>query len=259
MMSDNKVALITGSGRGIGRAIALRLAKDGFNIVINDRNQSRANEVCEEIHQLGTKCISFPADVSRKEDVFRMVEETITQFGRLDVMVANAGILKVKPLLEIEKSDLDDVFNVNVHGVLYSIQAAAQAMIDLKIKGKIITASSIAGKRGSIYLAHYAASKAAVIGLTHTAARELAPYGITVNAYCPGVVHTEMWDDIDQSIGKLLNVSKGEVMKKRIDEILLGRVEQPEDVANFVSFLASEDSNYMTGQSIPIDGGIHLT
>src|SRR5690625_3405497 len=115
-MDKEKVAIITGSGRGIGRAIALRLAKDGFNIVINDRNLKRASEVCEEIHSLGTKCISFPADVSEKEEVFQMVEETVKQFGRLDVMVANAGILNIKPILEIEEDDLNEIFNVNVHG-----------------------------------------------------------------------------------------------------------------------------------------------
>jgi meso-butanediol dehydrogenase / (S,S)-butanediol dehydrogenase / diacetyl reductase len=254
-MKDKKVAIVTGAGGGIGRAIALRLAKDGFNVVVNDINNESVKKVSEEIQALGQNSLSIPADVSDRQQVFSMVEKVVKHFDRLDVMVANAGIVQVKPFIDITEEDIERIFRINVFGVLYCIQAAAQQMIKQK-SGKIITASSIAGKRGAKFLGHYSATKFAVIGLTQTAAKELAHYGITVNSYCPGIVDTNMWEEIDRKMSEYLNIPIGETLKNRIAEIPLGRVEQPEDVANFVSYLASEDSNYMTGQSIPIDGGI---
>ncbi|RFU64818.1 acetoin reductase [Peribacillus glennii] len=251
----NKVAIVTGAGGGIGRAIALRLARDGFNVAINDINQESINKVKEEIELLGQESVEIAADVSDRSQVFPMVEEVVNRFGQLDVMVANAGIVQVKPFIEITEQDMETIFGINVFGTLYCMQAAAKQMIKQK-RGKIITASSTSGKRGVEFLGHYAATKFSVIGLTQTAAKELARHGITVNAYCPGVVGTNMWEEIDRKMSEYLDVPIGETLKNRIDNIPLGRVERPEDVANFVSFLASEDSNYMTGQAVLIDGGI---
>jgi meso-butanediol dehydrogenase/(S,S)-butanediol dehydrogenase/diacetyl reductase len=251
----SKVALVTGAGRGIGRAIALRLAKDGFNVCVNDVNSQAANAVAKEIEQLGQSSLSVTADVSNREAVFNMVDEVVNKFERLDVLVSNAGIAQVKLLTEVTPEDLDRIFKVNVFGVIYCLQAAAKQM-EKQGGGKIINAASIAGHQGFRLLGHYSATKFAVIGITQAAAQELASKGITVNAYCPGIVDTDMWELIDEQMGTYLGLEKGQSMKKFSELITLGRVQKPEDVANFVSYLASADSDYMTGQSINIDGGV---
>ncbi|GAB7387493.1 acetoin reductase [Bacillaceae bacterium] len=256
MSINGKVALVTGAGRGIGKAIALRLARDGADVVVNDIHAENANAVAKEIESLGKRSIPVVADVSVRDEVFSMVKEAVKHFGRLDIMVANAGIAQVKTLLEVTEEDLERMFRVNVFGVVYCLQAAAEQMIKQKSGGKIINAASIAGHKGFSYLGHYSASKFAVIGITQAAAQELAQYGITVNAYCPGIVGTDMWDLIDEKLGHYLGLPKGEALKQYSRLITLGRVQTPEDVANFVSYLASADSDYMTGQSVNIDGGI---
>lgn len=255
MSNEEKVALVTGAGRGIGRAIAHRLGKDGFSVAVNDINPGMAQNTAQEVETMGRRTVAVPADVSNREQVFEMVRQTVDQLGRLDVMVSNAGIAQVKLLTELTPDDLDRMFKINVYGTIYCIQAATEQMKKQK-KGKIINAASIAGHQGFKYLGHYSASKFAVVGITQAAAQELAEYGITVNAYCPGIVGTEMWDLIDEKIGERLGLPKGETLKKYAELITLGRVQTPEDVANFVSYLASDDADYMTGQSINIDGGI---
>jgi meso-butanediol dehydrogenase/(S,S)-butanediol dehydrogenase/diacetyl reductase len=255
MNSIDKIALVTGAGRGIGRAIALRLARDGFNIIVNDVNLDNANSVVNEIKEIGKASLAIQADVSRREEVFSMVNQAVEHFGRLDVMVSNAGIAQIKTLLEVTEDEIEQIFKVNVFGVLNCLQAAAEHMKKQK-GGKIINAASIAAYKGFSFLGAYSATKFAVRGLTQAAAQELAPYGITVNAYCPGIVDTQMWDLIDEKMGQYLNLEKGEAFKRFAEAISLGRPEIPEDVAKFVSYLASEDSDYMTGQSIMIDGGV---
>lgn len=254
-MNKNKVALVTGSGAGIGRAIALRLASDGFDVIVNDISEASIKNVSNEIEQLGQRSLAIAADVSNRGQVFSMVDQTVDYFGRLDVMVANAGIVQVKPLMEITEEDMERIFRINVFGVLNCTQAAAKQMIKQK-NGKIINASSTSGKRGVELLAHYCATKFSVIGLTQASAKELAPHGITVNAYCPGIVGTGMWEEIDRQMSEYHNVPLGESLNNRIKDIPLGRIEEPIDVANYVSFLASKDSNYMTGQAVVIDGGM---
>ena len=254
-MKKNKVALVTGSGAGIGRAIALRLARDGFHVVVNDISEESIKNVAAEIEQLGQKSLTVVADISNREQVFWMGDQVVEHFGRLDVMVSNAGIVQVKPLLEITEEDLERIFRINVFGTMFCMQAAANVMIKQN-GGKIINASSTSGKRGVEFLGHYCATKFSVIGLTQTAAKELARHGITVNAYCPGIVGTGMWEEIDRKMSEYMNVPLGETLNNKINGIPLGRIEEPEDVANYVSFLASEDSNYMTGQAVVIDGGM---
>lgn len=255
MNQENLTAIVTGAGQGIGRAIALRLAHDGFNVVINDVNAENARAVSDEVKALGRESLSIQADVSDRDQVFRLIDETVNHFGHLDVMVSNAGIAQVKSLLEVTEQELDSIFRVNVFGTLYCLQAAAEQMKKQK-KGKIINAASIAGKQGFSLLGVYSATKFSVVGLTQAAAQELAQYGITVNAYCPGIVGTQMWDLIDEKMAEYMNLERGEALKKYSESITLGRVETPEDVAKFVSYLASPDSDYMTGQSVLIDGGI---
>ncbi|MFP5105658.1 acetoin reductase [Neobacillus sp. C211] len=254
-MGKNKVALITGGGAGIGRAIALRLANDGFDVAVNDISEESIKHVASEIEKLGQRALPVIADVSNREQVFSMVDQVVEHFGRLDVMVSNAGIVQVKPLLEITEEDMERIFRINVFGTMFCMQAAAKVMIKQN-GGKIINASSTSGKRGVEFLGHYCATKFSVIGLTQTAAKELASHGITVNAYCPGIVGTGMWEEIDRKMSEYMNVPLGEILKNKVNGIPLGRIEEPTDVANYVSFLASEDSNYMTGQAVVIDGGM---
>jgi meso-butanediol dehydrogenase/(S,S)-butanediol dehydrogenase/diacetyl reductase len=255
MSIDGKSVLVTGAGRGIGRAIALRLAGDGADVAVNDLDPATAQSVADEIAALGRKSVSVPGDVSDRDTVFGIVGDVRRSHGSVDVVVNNAGIAQVKPLVEVEPAELETLFRVNVFAVVYGIQAAAAPMRE-QGHGKIINAASIAGHSGFDFLGAYSATKFGVVGLTQAAAKELAKYGITVNAYCPGIVGTEMWDLIDERLGGYLGTGKGEAMERYAAGIPLGRVQTPEDVAAFVSYLAGPDSDYMTGQSVLIDGGI---
>lgn len=253
-----RVALVTGAARGIGRGIALRLAADGLDVAVNDigANSDQLDGVAEEIRAAGQRATTIIADVSQPDEVERMVESVASDLGRLDVMVANAGIAQVKPLLEVTPEDFDGLMAVNLRGVFLCYKAAAQQMIRQGGGGKIIGAASIAAHKGFAMLGHYSASKWAVRGLTQAAAQEWAEHGITVNAYCPGIVGTAMWEQIDAELGGYMGLGKGEALEQFSQLIALGRVETPEDVACFVSYLASKDSDYMTGQSVMIDGGV---
>ena len=261
MMESNdsaRVALVTGAARGIGRGIALRLAADGLDVAINDidANSDQLDGVADEIRDSGRRTATIVADVSKPDEVERMIGSVADELGRLDVMVANAGIAQVKPLLEITPEDFDGLMAVNLRGVFLCYKAAAQQMIEQGTGGKIIGAASIAAHKGFAMLGHYSASKWAVRGLTQAAAQEWAEHGITVNAYCPGIVGTAMWEQIDEQLGGYMGLNKGEALDQYSQLIALGRVETPEDVACFVSYLASKDSDYMTGQSVMIDGGV---
>lgn len=249
-------AVVTGAGRGIGRAIALRLARDGHAVAVNDVNAAGAESVAAEIAAAGGRSLAVPADVTDRDAVFALVERVGSELGSVDVMVANAGIAQVKTVLELTPDDLRTIFDVNVFGVVYCLQAAAERMIAQGSGGKIINAASIAAHSGFDYLGHYSATKFGVRALTQAAAKELAPHGITVNAYCPGIVGTDMWDLIDEKLGAYLGTAKGEALAKYSQLIPLGRVQTPEDVAGFVSYLAGPDADYMTGQSVMIDGGV---
>lgn len=253
-----RVALVTGACRGIGRGIALRLADDGLDVAVNDveTHRDELERVAEEIRERGRRSAAVTADVSVAHEVEEMVGQVAGELGSLDVMVANAGIAQVAPLLELTPEDWDRVMAVNGRGVFLCYTAAARQMIRQGTGGKIIGAASIAAHKGFALLGHYSASKWAVRGLTQAAAQEWAPHGITVNAYCPGIVGTAMWDLIDEKIAEIEGWQKGEALKTYSELISLGRVETPEDVASFVSYLASRDSDYMTGQSAIIDGGV---
>lgn len=251
-----KVALVTGSGQGIGKAIALRLAKDGFAVAVADYNSQTARQVADEIASAGGKAIAVTVDVSKRDQVIAAVEQARKELGGLDVIVNNAGIAPTTPIEEITAEMVDKVYDINVKGVIWGMQAAIQAFKAEGHGGKIINACSQAGHVGNPELAIYSSSKFAVRGLTQTAARDLAPLGITVNAYCPGIVKTPMWDEIDRQVseaaGKPLGYGTAEFAKR----ITLGRLSEPEDVSACVSFLAGPDSDYMTGQSLLIDGGM---
>ncbi|MCL2898078.1 (S)-acetoin forming diacetyl reductase [Brenneria tiliae] len=251
-----KVALVTGAGQGIGRAIALRLAKDGFAIAVVDYNMDTAHNVAQEIEQAGGQAIALKADVADRDAVFAAVAETQQKFGDFNVIVNNAGIAPSTLIEDITPEIVDRVYNINVKGVIWGIQAAVKAFKSLGHGGKIINACSQAGHVGNPELAVYSSSKFAVRGLTQTAARDLAPLGITVNGFCPGIVKTPMWEEIDRKISESAGKPAGYGTAEFAKRITLGRLSEPEDVAACVAYLASPDSDYMTGQSLLIDGGM---
>ena len=248
--------LVTGAGQGIGRAIALRLANDGHDIALADLNEDKIAGVADEVRRTGSKATTFVADVSDRDQVFAAVEHTHEALGGFGVIVNNAGIAQVAPLDDVRPEDVAKIWAVNVDGVLWGIQAAAAKFKALGRKGKIINASSIAGHDGFTMLGVYSATKFAVRALTQAAAKEYAADGITVNAYCPGVVGTDMWVTIDKRFAELTGAAEGETYDKFVGGIALGRAQTPEDVAAFVSYLAGPDSDYMTGQAPLIDGGL---
>ncbi|BAH53568.1 acetoin reductase [Rhodococcus opacus] len=256
MSIEGKVALITGAGQGIGRAIALRLASDGADISLVDVNADRIGAVADEVRAAGSKAISLVADVTDRDQVRSAVDRTEHELGGFDIIVNNAGIAQVDPIAEATPEDVSRILAVNVEGVLWGIQAGAAKLRARGQGGKIINASSIAGHEGFAMLGVYSATKFAVRALTQAAAKEYASDGITVNAYCPGVVGTDMWVTIDERFADLTGAPKGATFEKFVGGIALGRAQTPEDVAAYVSYLAGPDSDYMTGQAGLIDGGL---
>jgi meso-butanediol dehydrogenase / (S,S)-butanediol dehydrogenase / diacetyl reductase len=257
----SRVALVTGAARGIGRGIAKRLAADGLDVAVIDveDNEGELTEVAESIRKAGRRAAAVPADVSDPEAVEGMVRRVVDELGQLNVMVANAGVAEVKALLDLTPDDWNRMMAINLRGVFLCYQEAARQMIRQGTGGKIIGAASIVAYRPFPMLGHYSVAKWGVRGLTQAAAMEWAEHNITVNAYCPGIVGTDMWDLIDEGLAEHEGLQKGEAIEKYSDLIALGRVEEPGDVAAFVSYLASHDSDYMTGQSVMIDGGIQFS
>jgi meso-butanediol dehydrogenase/(S,S)-butanediol dehydrogenase/diacetyl reductase len=253
-----RVVLITGGARGIGLAAARRLAGEGARVVLADVDGPEVEKAAAGLGQVGLR-----ADVTRREDVERMVDEPYRRFGRLDVLFNNAGVIRVAPLLEVTEADWDRVQAVNLRAVFFVLQAAARRMVrqeaipGSELRGKLIQTASIAGYRGGNHLlAPYSATKAGVISLTRSAAQALAPSRVTSNCVCPGAVDTAMWDQIDREWGALEGLAPREAWKRRTAPIPLGRPETADDVAGIVAFLAGPDSDYMTGQAINVDGGL---
>lgn len=255
MMS--KAAVVTGAGRGIGRAIALRLAKDGMDIVVNSEHAENADRTVKEVEALGVSAIAFAGDVSEEKVVAGLMEATVKKFGKIDVMVANAGIAVTKTWEDTEVEDFDRVYAVNVRGVYLCDKYAMRQMLAQPDNAiyKIINCGSIASYKGFQYLGPYCCTKAAVRSMTQSLAQEVAPR-ITVNTYCPGVVDTDMWVEIDRDMSPYLGLEQGGAWEAFTKTIPMNRPEQPEDVANLVSFLASPQADYITGQAFITDGGL---
>lgn len=251
-----KVALVTGAARGIGRGIALRLARDGADVCLVDLTAESCGPALDEVTALGVRATVFGADVSDRDQVFAAVEHAATELGGFDIMINNAGIALVEPIADTTPEQVAKLWDININGVLWGIQAAAAKFIELGRPGKIVNASSIAGHEGFPMLGCYSASKFAVRGLTQAAAREFADKQITVNAYCPGVVGTDMWVDIDKRFAEISGAEVGETYDKFVSGIALGRAQTPADVAAYVAFLAGPDSDYITGQAGITDGGL---
>jgi len=258
---DGHVAVVSGSGRGIGRAIALRYAREGAKVVVADIDPGSAQAVADEIRALGVEADVFQVDVSDPKQSAAMVGRTLDRFGRLDILVNNAGVMRVRALLDLTPEDWDFVNDVNARGLFFALQAAARQMVRQvplahgRPRGKIINTASIAGRIGRPMFAAYAASKAAAISITQSAAIALAP-DVTVNALCPGVVDTEMWRQIDREWTQMEKRPAGSAWLARISGIPMGRPETPEDLTGMAVFLASADSDYITGQSYHVDGGL---
>ena len=244
-MLQGKSALVTGASRGIGRAIALELASKGANVVVNYAgSEDRAQAVVEEIEQMGVKSFKFQADVANELNVKAMVKEVIDQFGSLDILINNAGVTKDNLLMRMKEEEFDQVINTNLKGVFICMKAVARQMMKQR-SGKIVNVASIVGVSGNPGQANYVAAKAGVIGLTKSTAQELASRNILVNAVAPGFISTDMTDALTEKQQEGI-----------LSLIPLAKLGAPEDVANVVRFLVSDDANYITGQTIHIDGGM---
>ena len=255
---ENKCVVITGASRGIGRGIALRFAREGAKLVVS-ANEDEVRAVADEIRELGAQATAVVCDVTQKQEVAALYETAQRDYGSIDVSVQNAGIITISRLEEFTEEEWDRVMAVNAKGVFLCCQAAASYM-RRQGSGRLINTASGQAREGFIYTAHYAASKMGVVGITQSLAKELAPDGITVNAFCPGIIDTEMWAYNDRVWGELLGEYKpGELMAEWVGGIPMKRAGTPEDVAGLVAFLASDDASYITGQTINIDGGLIMS
>lgn len=246
-MLEGKIALVTGAAKGIGRAIALALAADGATVVVNyNGSKERAEQVVEEIKALGADGVAYQCNVADTAATADMVKEVIKTYGKLDILVNNAGITRDNLIMKMSEEDFDAVIDANLKGCFNTIKAVSRQMLKQRA-GRIINITSVSGILGNAGQANYAASKAGIIGLTKTMARELASRGITVNAVAPGFVDTDMTQVLPENVKEAATV-----------QIPLGRFGKPEDIANMVTYLASEKASYITGQIISVDGGMAI-
>lgn len=244
-MLKGKTAIVTGGARGIGKAIALKLASEGANIVLNYRSSvSLVEDVVKEIEAMGVKVVAVQADVSVHSDAERLIKAAVENFGTLDILVNNAGITKDGLIMRMKEEDFDNVIDVNLKGAFNTIKFAASVMLKQK-SGKIVNLSSVVGVMGNAGQANYAASKAGLIGLTKSVAKELAPRGITVNAIAPGFIESDMTEILTDKVKDMMKAV-----------IPLKKFGKADDVAELVAFLASDKANYITGQVLNIDGGM---
>lgn len=247
MSEEQRVAIVTGAVRGIGRAIANRLAADGFTVVVNYRgDQGEADEVCAEIANAGGRAIAMKADVTNPDDVASLIEGTMNELGRIDVLVNNAGITRDMLIMRMKEEDWDAVIETNLKGAFLCSKAVVRPMMRQR-SGTIINLSSVVGLVGNPGQANYAAAKAGLVGLTKSMAKELGSRGIRVNAVAPGFIDTRLTD-----------ILPDDLKSRALETIPLGRFGDPEDVAGAVGFLASPETRYITGAVISVDGGLFM-
>jgi NAD(P)-dependent dehydrogenase (short-subunit alcohol dehydrogenase family) len=251
-----RVAIVTGGGRGIGRAIALELAGMGADVVVAERDPETGETAAEAVRGLGRRAVALQTDVTSRADLDVMVRTTLEQLGKIDILINNAGIFRAALPHDVSEEHWDAIMEINTKAVFFASQAVLPTMMEAR-SGTIVSLASMAGKLGMPNNAPYAASKAAVISLTKSLAMAYASYGIRVNCVCPGFVETEMWREVYRQAGAgIMNLSYEEFHTMRLGMVPLGRLETPEDVAKVVGFLASDRAGYMTGQAINVTGGI---
>jgi meso-butanediol dehydrogenase/(S,S)-butanediol dehydrogenase/diacetyl reductase len=253
---EGKVVIVTGAAGAIGRAISAHLAAEGARVVVADLKGEDAAAVADSIRRDGHEAWSTTVDVTHEDGPSDLVTETVRHYGRLDAMIANAGILSVRPILEMSAAEWDRVFAVNTRGVFLCFQAAARQLVAQQTGGRLVATASISAKIGSPFQAHYQSSKSALLGLVRSAAWEFGPHGITVNAFCPGNVDTPMWGIIDRDRGALLGKAPGELFREVAGRSPLGRTQVPSDIPPLVAFLVSDGSAAITGQAINVDNGV---
>ena len=252
----NKIALVTGSGTGIGEAIAMRFAQEGASIVIADIDEDSANEVAEKIQSMGRESLAINTDVTDVSSVQNLVDKTMDKFGRIDILISNAGVSRMAKFIDITEEDFDFNMSVNLKGA-FIVSKAISEIMDRQKSGKIIFTISMAAKCAGPLYAHYHCSKAALLAFMQALALEFAP-NIMVNGVCPGLVKTSMQEREIKWTTQLRGITEEMVISEYLTGIPLGRIETPKDVANLVTFLASEEGNYITGQAINITGGMIL-
>ena len=257
MSLNDKVALVTGAARGMGRAIAIRLASEGARVVATDINGRMVEQTTIDIRELGHDAIAVEADIGDVADIDRVVVETMNAFGRIDILVNNAGVTRHADIMDLTVEDWDRIHRVNARGVFFCLQRVAREMIDSGHGGRIINIASIAGKGYSgTSNAAYAASKGAVIAMTQIAAHQLGGYDINVNAICPGRTLTEMSRTTAVQRAQDLGIPLDELEEQRNAIIPIGRANEPEDIAEMAAFLAGPGSRNITGQAFNVDGGL---
>ena len=255
MELEGQVAIVTGAGRGIGRATALELARQGADVLIAELDQAGAKRTAEEVGAVGRRAVVAQTDVTSRADLRAMVDRARADFGRIDILVNNAGIYRAAATLDVTEEHWDAVMDVNAKAVFFATQVVLPVMLAQK-RGNIVSVASMAGKIGSTTNLPYNASKAAVISMTKSLALAHAAEGIRVNCVCPGFVETDMWAGVARDQGKLLGMTPEEFTRRRAAQVPLGRLEKPEDVAHVIAFLAGPRSGYMTGQALSVDGGL---
>jgi len=258
MRFKDKSVIVTGGGRGIGRAIAIAFAKEGADITISSFTEGPAEETRDIIKKLGKEVELVKMDVRIKQDCERLVKAAVKRFGKLDIAVNNAGVSTMNWAVDLTEEEWDFNMDVNAKGVFLCCQAEVKQFIKQGKGGKIVNIASLAGKRPAQLLSHYAASKFAVLGFSKSLAAEVARYKINVNMVCPGLVKTSMQEREIAWEAKLKGLSEDEVREEYVKSIPLGRLEEPEDVAKVTLFLASEDTDYMTGQAVNVTGGMEM-
>jgi meso-butanediol dehydrogenase/(S,S)-butanediol dehydrogenase/diacetyl reductase len=255
MELDGQLAIVTGAGRGIGRAIALELARLGADVVVAELDKDGAERTAGEVRGLGRRAAAVPTDVTSRASLDAMVERARAEFGRIDVLVNNAGIYRAATTLDVTEEHWDAIMNINARAVFFASQAVLSVMIAQR-RGSIVNLASMAGKVGSRTNLPYNASKAAVVSMTKSLALAHAADGIRVNCVCPGFVETDMWTKVAREQSAIMGLSADEFTRQRAATVPLGRMERPEDVASVVGFLASDRAGYMTGQALSVDGGL---
>jgi NAD(P)-dependent dehydrogenase (short-subunit alcohol dehydrogenase family) len=282
-----KVAIVTGSAQGIGKGVALRLAREGATVVVADYNLVGAQQTADEITARGGQAWAYQVNIGEAAQSKQMVEDVVAKFGQINILINNAGVAQTIPMMDVSEADWDRIIDINQRGMFFCLQAVAAQMIrqipedersaagpadiagvqkstakssdkPVRNHGKIVSLSSISGRRGRPLSTAYAASKAAVISITQSAALALAPYNITANAVCPGIVPTDMWKQIDADRGKLFGSQPGEAMASFINIVPLKRPATPDDVAGAIAFFCSSDADYITGQALNVDGGYEM-